>query len=157
MNAARLWWLSHAAHKRGFRRTAKALRGLNLLAFGADLAQDAQIERDIHLWHRGIGFVVGSDVRIGRNVSIGHQVTIAGKFDGRGVTVVEDGVAVGAGAKIIGRGGNPIVLGRGCRIGAGAIVTFDVPPGASVRGPKSQVFDGAPASSGARTSGHELR
>lgn len=141
MDAARIWWLSHAAHARGWHRVAKLLRAVNMLLFNCDLAQDADIQPDIHLWHRGLGIVIGPDVRIERNVSIAHQVTIAGKFDGRGVMVIEEGVAIGAGAKIIGRKGYPITLGRGCRIGANAVVSFDVPAGAAVRGPKATIYE----------------
>jgi serine O-acetyltransferase len=43
---------------------------------------------------------------------------------------VEDGVYIGAGAKILGG----VRIGRGATVGANAVVTRDVPPGAIVVG-----------------------
>jgi serine O-acetyltransferase len=43
---------------------------------------------------------------------------------------LEDGVLVGAGAKILG----PITVARGARIGANSVVIEDVPPGVTVVG-----------------------
>ena len=44
-------------------------------------------------------------------------------------TVVEDGVSIGSNATIL-----PVRIGKGAMIGAGAVVTKDVPPGAVVAG-----------------------
>ena len=141
MDGSRIWWWSHVAYLRGWTKIAKLLRGVNLLAFSADLAQEADIQPDIHLWHRGLGIVVNPNVRIGRDVSIGQRVTIAGTGIGGGPPmIIGDGVVIGAGATILTRRGVPIVIGANARIGAGAIVSFDVPAGATVRGPKSTIY-----------------
>jgi serine O-acetyltransferase len=68
--------------------------------------------------------------RVGAGVVIAPFVTIglrAGDFQG---PVVEDGVQIGTGAKLIG----PIRVGAGAEIGAGAVVVSDVPAGARVAG-----------------------
>lgn len=62
---------------------------------------------------------------IGANCWINQQVTI-GFNDRLELPVLEDGVEVYAGAKIIGG----VRIGRGARIGANAVVVKDVPPGA---------------------------
>jgi len=50
---------------------------------------------------------------------------------------LNDGVVVGAGAKILGA----ITVGKGARVGAGAVVVRDVPSGATVVGPAGRLID----------------
>lgn len=77
-------------------------------------------------------------VHIGRRVFVGHGVIfindrhpIANNPDWKlEETHVEDGVSIGSGAIIM----CGIRLGKGCSIGAGAVVTKDVPPGETVAG-----------------------
>lgn len=74
--------------------------------------------------------VVDGLVEIGTGVVIGPFVTVglrAGNFTG---PVIEDGVHIGTGAKVIG----PIRVGTGAQIGANAVVVDDVAPGATVVG-----------------------
>jgi serine O-acetyltransferase len=77
-----------------------------------------------------LGIVIHSGARIGLNVVVGHQVTIGGRDLSGGTPQIEDGVYIGAGAKILGG----IRVGRGATIGANAVVTKDVPEGAIVVG-----------------------
>lgn len=50
-------------------------------------------------------------------------------------TVVEDGVSIGSNATIL-----PVRIGKGAMIGAGAVVTKDVPPNAVVAGVPARVL-----------------
>ena len=95
----------------------------------------------------GAGCVVTTNVAIGRHVhinvscSISHDVRI-GDFStlSPGVHVsghvhIGENVFLGTGATIInGNAGNPLVIGDGAVIAAGACVTRTVPPGAMVAG-----------------------
>jgi serine O-acetyltransferase len=76
------------------------------------------------------GIVIHSGVKIGRDVVIGHQVTLGGKDFSAAAPCVEDGVYIGAGAKILGG----VTVGRGATVGANAVVTRNVPAGATVVG-----------------------
>jgi thymidylate kinase len=77
------------------------------------------------------GIIIHSKARIGSGVTVMQQVTIGGKDVGENFApVIEDGVYVGAGAKVLG----PIRVGRGAVIGANAVVTRDVPPFCTVVG-----------------------
>ncbi|RZS52968.1 serine O-acetyltransferase [Sphaerotilus mobilis] len=75
-----------------------------------------------------VGVVINSAVRGGRNVWIESGVVIG---DNRGgVPVIGDDVFIGSGAKVIGG----LRLGDGCKVGANAVVTKDVPPGKTALG-----------------------
>jgi serine O-acetyltransferase len=77
-----------------------------------------------------LGIVIHSGTRIGDNVVIGHQVTLGGRDLTGGAPQVEEGVYIGAGAKILGG----VRIGRGATVGANAVITKDVPAGATVVG-----------------------
>lgn len=76
------------------------------------------------------GIVIHSGARIGRDVVIGHQVTLGGRDVSPAAPVIEDGVYIGAGAKILGG----VTVGCGATVGANAVITKDVPAGATVVG-----------------------
>ena len=83
------------------------------------------------------GIIVGAFSELGNDVTLNHQVTLGGKDpwctkeDIRGeFPKLRDGVYVGAGAKILGG----ITVGEWAIIGANAVVTKDVPAGATVVG-----------------------
>jgi serine acetyltransferase/thymidylate kinase len=77
------------------------------------------------------GIIIHSKSRIGSGVTVMQQVTIGGKNEGENFAPhIEDGVYVGAGAKVLGA----IRVGRGAVIGANAVVTRDVPAYSTVVG-----------------------
>lgn len=84
---------------------------------------------DVFLPHP-YGIIVTTGTEIGHDVVIMQQVTLGGKDLNPPSIVVEDDVYIGAGAKVLGT----VRLGRGCKVGANAVVTEDVPPGATVVG-----------------------
>ncbi len=114
---------------------------LNLLArFGSHIARfltgveihpGATIGRRFFIDH-GMGIVIGETTEIGDDCSIYHGVTLGGTSwrKGKRHPTLENGIIIGAGAKILG----PITLAEGSRIGSNAVVVKDVPPGATVVG-----------------------
>ena len=80
------------------------------------------------------GVVINSSVRGGSDVKIEHQVTI-GAEKGE-APVLGDRVFVGAGAKIVGA----VTIGDDAKIGANAVVTKDIPAGATAVGIPARVI-----------------
>ncbi len=77
-----------------------------------------------------MGIVISGNASIGENCTIFHQVTIGVDeiTDPGAAPVIGNNVIIGAGAKIIGG----ITIGDHVKIGANAVVTKDVPDGATV-------------------------
>lgn len=104
----------------------RLLYGLNRVMFAVVLPPSVIVGGGTRFAYSGLGTVVHARARIGSNVHIAQNVTIGGRAGHHPVPVVEDDVEIGVGASILG----PVVIGRGARIGAGAVVLQDVPAGA---------------------------
>ena len=106
-----------------------------------DLSWRTEIGGGIALTH-GWGMVVSSGVKIGKNVTLFHGVTL-GRRDkisraGERITeypVIEDEVWIGPHAIIVGG----VTIGRGSRIAGGAFVVKSIPPYSIVSGNPSEI------------------
>ena len=123
--------LAHALWGRGHRFAARFLSWLGRFLTNVDIHPGATIGRRFFIDH-GAGVVVGETAEIGDDVTLYHGVTLGGVSwtPGKRHPTLENGVLVGAGAKILG----PITVGAGARIGANSVVIDDVPPEATVVG-----------------------
>ncbi|MCA9616126.1 MAG: serine acetyltransferase [Sandaracinus sp.] len=101
---------------------------------GADVPLVCQIEGGLLLPHPN-GIVIHPDARIGANVCLMQQVTL-GVGSKPGLPILEEWVDVGAGARLLGG----IRIGAYARIGAGAVVLSDIPPGATAVGVPARVL-----------------
>lgn len=122
--ANRLW---HA----DLRFMARLLSWFSRLVTNVDIHPGATIGRRFFIDH-GAGVVIGETAEIGDDVTLYHGVTLGGTSwsGGKRHPTLENGVLVGAGAKILG----PIRVGAGARVGANSVVISDVPPGMTVIG-----------------------
>lgn len=130
----RLWLLSISLRSRRHWILAFAIKQLNTVLYRNSLAADASVSPDVRLGHYSFGVVVDSNVVIGQRVHIWHNVTLTvrSRSDTPAQIVIEDDVKIGANAVVIPARGESLRIGRGARIGAGTVVTHDVPAGATV-------------------------
>ncbi len=98
---------------------------------GVEIHPGATIGRRVFMDH-GMGIVVGETAVLGDDVMLYQGVTLGGtgKQKGKRHPTLEDGVVVGCGASVLG----PITVGRGAKVGSGAVVTKSVLPGDTVIG-----------------------
>ncbi len=80
------------------------------------------------------GIVINGAVRGGSDIKIEHQVTIGAEKNT--APVLGNNIFIGAGAKIIGA----VKIGNDVKIGANAVVTKDVPDGATAVGIPARVI-----------------
>lgn len=126
-----LYRASHQLWVRHHTLAAELLWRLSYFLTGADIHPGAEIGGGLRLTHT-TGVVIGRGVRIGANVTLLHEVTLGGSargwFDGAyqdGYPTIGDDSVIMAGAKVLG----PICVGRGCFVGANAILARDLPDG----------------------------
>jgi serine O-acetyltransferase len=128
--------ISHALWVRGHRLVGRLLSQWTRTFTGIEIHPGATIGRRFFIDH-GMGVVIGETAEIGNDVMLYHDVTLGGRSMAKVKRhpTLEDGVTVGAGARILG----PIVIGKGAQVGANAVVVRDVPPGSVVVGVPGQV------------------
>ncbi|QDV66349.1 Galactoside O-acetyltransferase [Rosistilla carotiformis] len=133
--------MSRRLHVGGFRRTARIVKTLNFFIHRALLPAEAIVGQNITLEHYALGIVMHPNVTIGENCRIFHHVTIAGEvvIDAPERVVIGDRVTIGVNAVILPRPYRGLTIGDDAVIGAGAVVTGDVPPRAIVVGVPGRV------------------
>ena len=98
---------------------------------GIEIHPAAKIGRRFFIDH-GVGVVIGETAEIGNDVTLYHGVTLGGVSwnNGKRHPTLEDGVTVGAGAKVLG----PFTVGKNAKIGSNAVVVKPVPANATMVG-----------------------
>ena len=138
--------VSHALWRRRLRFLARANSQLARWLTGVEIHPGARIGRRFFIDH-GMGVVIGETSVVGDDVMLYHGVTLGGRSRDSGTRhpTLGDGVAVGAGAKILG----PITVGARSVVGANAVVTRDAP--------EDSVLVGVPAKPRQRAAGEDTR
>ena len=116
---------------------ARFVNHLSRFLTAIDIHPGAQIGQHLFIDH---GFtVIGETAIIGDNVTIYQCVTLGGTNPTDGVggkrhPTIHDDAIIGSGAQVLG----PITVGARARIGANAVVTKDVPEGATMIGTRAR-------------------
>ncbi len=100
------------------------------IGFGAEFAGIPRFPHGMN------GIIISPYAKLGKDVRIFQQVTVGDDGrDFRNAPIIEDDVFLYAGAKVLGK----CTIGKGAKIGANCVVSFDVPPYAVVTAPKPVV------------------
>jgi serine O-acetyltransferase len=97
---------------------------------GARIPREVTIGQRVGFVHDAQGLILHPQVVIGDDCTIYHQDTIGHLYGKPGAPRIGNGVLIGAGAKVLG----PVHIGDFVAIRANAVVTTDVPDGATVVG-----------------------
>ena len=131
LHALWLHRISHRLWNANWKWLARTLSSFGRWLTGIEIHPGAQIGRRFFIDH-GMGVVIGETAEIGDDVTLYHGVTLGGTSWNKGKRhpTLESGVVVGAGAKVLG----PIRIAANARVGSNAVVTRDVPEGATIVG-----------------------
>jgi serine O-acetyltransferase len=118
------------------RFAARLISWLGRFLTNIDIHPGATIGRRFFIDH-GAGVVIGETAVVGDDVTMYHGVTLGGVSwsPGKRHPTIEDGVIIGAGAKILG----PITVGPNARVGANSVVIESVGRDATVVGIPARV------------------
>jgi serine O-acetyltransferase len=131
--------LSHWVWRKRFFWIARFISHISRWMTGIEIHPGATIGRRVFIDH-GMGVVIGETAIIHDDCTLYHGVTLGGTSWNKGKRhpTLEQGVVIGAGAKILG----PITIGAGAKIGSNAVVVKDVPAGATAVGIPARILDG---------------
>lgn len=134
-----LWALSRSLQIRGFHSLARAVKTLNWAIHKCLLPAEAVVGTGIVLEHYALGIVMHPQVEIGDHCRIYHHVTLAAEsaIGSPHKIILGNGVTIGAHSIVVARAETSLRIGDGSTVGAGSVLTKDVPPG--------QVWVGNPA------------
>ncbi len=123
---ARLYWLG-----RMFSHIGRFFTGI-------EIHPGATIGHRVFIDH-GMGVVIGETAIIGDDCTLYHGVTLGGTSWNKGKRhpTLEQGVVIGAGAKVLG----PITIGKNAKIGSNAVVVKDVPENATAVGIPARILE----------------
>ena len=128
-----IWWhrVSHRLWQWRLKWLARFISTLARWITGVEIHPGARIGRRFFIDH-GMGVVIGETAEIGDDCTLYHGVTLGGTSwsAGKRHPTLENGVVIGAGAKVLG----PVTVGENGRIGSNSVVVKNVPAGATMVG-----------------------
>jgi serine O-acetyltransferase len=131
LHALLLHRLAHKLWRRDLYWLGRSLSTFSRWLTGIEIHPGAQIGKRFFIDH-GMGVVIGETAIIGNDVTLYQGVTLGGTSWNKGKRhpTLQDGVVVGAGAKVLG----PFDVGQNAKVGSNAVVTKEVPAEATVVG-----------------------
>ena len=128
---------AHCLWNREQKLAARVISYGSRIITGIEIHPAAKIGKRFFIDH-GVGVVIGETAEIGNDVTLYHGVTLGGVSwnNGKRHPTLEDGVTVGAGAKVLG----PFTVGKNAKIGSNAVVVKPVPAGATMVGSAARML-----------------
>src|SRR5581483_6508315 len=136
LHAITLHRLAHALWVRHVPFIPRLISQLSRFLTGIEIHPGATIGHGFFIDH-GMGVVIGETAEIGDWVTLYQGVTLGGtgKQGGKRHPTLEDHVVVGVSAVVLGA----ITIGKGARVGGGAVVVKDVPPHSTAVGVPARI------------------
>lgn len=145
---ALMWYrVARVFHKIKLKLIARMISQFARFLTGIEIHPGAKIEGGVFIDH-GAGVVIGETAEVHKGTVIYQGVTLGGTGKERGKrhpTIMEN-VTLSAGAKVLGG----FTVGKGAKIGAGAVVLKEVPPYATVVGIPARIVRIRPPEDGER-------
>ncbi|MDZ4404510.1 DapH/DapD/GlmU-related protein [Prosthecobacter sp.] len=106
------------------------MKTLNFALHKCLLPAEAEVGDGVILEHYGMGIVMHPQVRIGNRCRVYHHVTLAAEtwIGSPHFIKLEDDATIGAHSIVVARPNTPLTIGRKSVLGAGSVLTKDVPP-----------------------------
>ena len=110
---------------------ARGVKAVNWMIHTCLLAAEAKVGEGVMLEHLALGVIIHPQVEIGSNCRIYHHVTLASEsYLGSSFKIVlGNDVTIGAHSIVVGRSNTSLTIGDGSFLGAGAVLTKNIPPG----------------------------
>src|SRR5262249_61318474 len=102
MNALAIYRVGHWCYERGIPFVPQLAYYLIYLLCRAVIPMSAEIGKGVELAYGGLGVVLHERTKIGRDVAVGHDVTIGGRPRRWGVTVVRGRCVIGGRGEALG-------------------------------------------------------
>lgn len=128
---------AHRCWQRGFKWSGRFISHVARGLTGIEIHPGASIGRRVFIDH-GFGVVIGETAVVGDDCTIYQGVTLGGTSLSKGAKrhpTLENGVIVGAGAKILGA----FTIGEAAKVGSNAVVVREVPAGATAVGNPARI------------------
>ena len=131
MKPEAIWKLSSDIYQRGHRWVPRLLKLTNYFVFRALLPPEVKVGANLRLDHWALGVVIHPQVEIGDNCRIYHHVTLAAEtwIGSPFKIVLGRNVTIGAHTIVVARQNTTLTIGDDAYIGAGSVLTKDVPAG----------------------------
>lgn len=126
----------HKLHELKIPVIPRLLSNISRFFTGIEIHPGAKIGKNLFIDHTGA--IIGETAEIGNNVTIIGRTVLGstGKGDYLRHTIVEDNVTIGMNSTLLGR----IKLGKNSTIGAGSVITHDVPKAVTVIGNPAKII-----------------
>ena len=125
-----LWALSRSLHQGRHPRLARVVKAVNWFIYKCLLPAEAVVGRNIILEHYALGIVLHPQVTIGDDCRFYHHVTLAAEscIGSEHRVILGNRVTIGAHSIVIARSNSTLRIGDDSILGAGSVLTRDIPP-----------------------------
>lgn len=103
---------------------------------GVSLPKSVEVGGGLRIHHFGNIFI-HKNAKIGKNCVLRQGITLGNRYNDDFAPTLEDNVELGAYAQVLGG----ITLGKGCKVGAMAVVLHDIPKGKTACGNPAKLIN----------------